>query len=144
MFKGCLHAEWVLALCHCCALVPRKVCCELRNILPRYPHKLREYLRFRIMEFVPRPAVLRPIPPIMYTIMLLAEEIKECLLRSTPSLVIRLYPPAFLTKCLVVVSQTREQAVECRIFLIQIEFGVRIEAMKPQTHRPTTPKIIHT
>jgi hypothetical protein len=76
--------------------------------------------------------------------MLLAEEIKECLLRSTPSLIIRLYPPDILTKCLVLVLETLEQAVECRIFLIQIEFGVRIEAMKPQTHRPTAPKIIHT
>src|SRR5215470_1290944 len=144
MFKGCLHAALVLALCRCRALAPRKVCCELRNIFPRYPQQLREHLRFRIAECFLRPAVLRPIPPIPSPVILLAEQIIECLLRSAPSLILLRYPPDLLTKCLVLVLETLEQAVECRIFLIQSEGGVRVEAMKPQTHRPTAPKIINT
>src|SRR5215471_13852994 len=141
MFKGRMHAALVLALCRCCALIPRKVCCELRNIFPRYPQQLREHLRFSIIEFVFRPVVLRPIPPIPSPVILLAEQIIECLLRPTPSLILLRYPPDLLTKCLILVLETLEQSVQGRIFLIQREGGVRIEAMKPQTHRPTASKI---
>src|SRR5262245_38084326 len=139
-----MHAEWVLALCRCWAIIPRKVCCELRNILPRYPQQRREQLRFRIAACFLRPAVLRPIPPIPSPVILLAEQIIECLLRSAPSLILLRYPPDLLTKCLILVLDTLEQSVQCRIFLIQSEGGVRIEAMKPQTHRATASKIIDT
>src|SRR5262245_60482911 len=127
-----MHAAWVLALCRCWAIIPRKVCLELRNILPRYAQKLREHLRFRIAAFFLRPAVLRPIPPIPSPVVLIAEEIIECLLRSAPSLIMLRYPPDLLTKCLVLVLETLEEFVDSQVFLIQIQLGFRIEAMKPE------------
>jgi hypothetical protein len=116
----------------------------LRNILPRYAQKLREHLRFRIAAFFLRPAVLRPIPPITSPVILLAEQIIECLLRSTPSLIMLRYPPDLLTKCLILVLETLEEFVDSQVFLIQIQLGFRIEAMKPEAHRPTATKIIDT
>src|SRR5215510_8464864 len=139
-----MPAALVLALCRCGAIIPRKVCLELRNILPRYPQKLPEQLRFSIAACFLRPAVLRPIPPIASPVILLAEQIIECLFRSVPSLILLLYPPDLLTKCLILVLETLEQSVQGRIFLIQSEGGVRVEGMKPQTHRPTAAKIINT